>query len=143
MPIQKEKDKPDLDDFVFKSEFDLDKVQKSADLDIKPKIEFESGIENAKDVLIVGTYYEIDIPKEKAITEKTKLKALNMLHEGVIHQFIAEAESFRYQLEVICYKKKIQVDDIDGLALKIWKDTQYINTPKFKGKADVYCIKAL
>jgi len=139
MPIQK--DKPEKD-FVFKSEFDLEKIQKSADLDIKPKIEFELGIEKAKDVIIKGNYYTIEIPIAKAITD-TKLKALNMIYNEVEHQFIAEAESFRYQLEVLCFKKKIQTSDINGLNLRIWKELRQINTPKFKGKAEVYCMKEL
>lgn len=139
-PVQKEKIKPDLDDFQFKSEFDVEKIQKSAEADIKPKIDFDDKIENAKTVIIKGTYYDFELPNEKQIN-KEKVKALNMLYNGVEHYFIAEAESFRFQIDVIRFRKKLTVEQIDGLKLKIWTEIQNINTPKFKGKAKVYCLK--
>jgi len=131
-------------EFEFDSEFDITKIKTSAELDIKPKFEIDGlGLDFAKDVIVKGTYYEIDIPKEKAISGKTRVKALNLIHNGIEHQFIAESESFRYQIDVIRYQKKLNLDEIDGLKLKIWKTRQDLKTDRFTGKADVYNLKAL
>ena len=139
MPVQKPKEKEN----DFESEFDLEKIKTSAKLDIKPKIEFLDGIENAKDVIIKGTYYPLDLPADKQINKQT-VKAINMMYEGIEHYFIAESESFRYQLEVIRFKKGLKSNkELDGLRLRIWTSEQFINTPNFKGKAKVYNLKPL
>lgn len=130
-------------DFEFESEFDISKVKESAELDIKPKFEIEGlGIEFSKDIIIKGSYYNIELPKSKAINDTT-VKAINLIHNGIEHQFICEASSFRYQLDVIRFRRKLKLNQIDGLKLKVWKQNVKIDSDKFKGKADVYCLKEL
>lgn len=130
-------------DFKFESEFDLEKIKAMAEVDVKPKFDIqdsELGIEKAKNIEIVGTYYDLTLPKEKAIG-KNPVKAINVMYNGIEHYFIAESESFRIQLDAIRYKLKLPLNQIDGLKLTIWKTERYLNTPNFKGKAKVYSLK--
>ena len=144
MAKKPEKDQENDEVFVFESDFDVSKIKESAKMDIKPKFEIEGlGIEFSKNVIIKGSYYNIEIPIEKSIDGKTTVKAINFIYNGVEHQFICEAGSFRYQLDVIRFRRKLNIDNIDGLKLKIWKQIATIDSEKFKGKAPVYCLKEL
>ena len=143
--------KPDQDqeqeqeqEFEFESEFDVSKIKESAEMDIKPKFEIEGlGLDYAKDVIVKGTYYDVKIPVAKAISNKTIIKAINLIHNGIEHQFFCESESFKYQIDVIRFRRKLNVNQIDGLKIKIWKQLTQIDTPNFKGKAIVYSLKEL
>lgn len=143
MVKEKEQDQEN-DDFIFESDFDISKIKESAEMDIKPKFEIEGlGLEFSKDVIIKGTFYNIEIPFEKSINGKTTIKALNFIYNGIEHQFICESGSFNYQLDVIRYRLKLNKNQIEGLRLKIWKTIATISSENFKGKAPVYNLKAL
>lgn len=131
-----------VDNFEFQTRFNIKDVEKSANIDIKPKLEItELGIENAKTIEIASVIYEVDIPAEKSIDGSGKMEVIDVYHEGVLHQLVANAKSFQFQLDVLRYKLKFATEeDLIGFKLKIWKEEKYINTPVFKGNAKVYCI---
>ena len=128
-----------LSDFTRKS------IKKSAEVDIKPKLIIESGIDNVKEnVKILTEPYLIKIPKAKAIGNSNELLAINLEYNNIAHQFIAEAGSFRFQLGVLMEKNNlIEPNELIGLIVKIWKTLEQINTPSFKGKAEMYHIELM
>lgn len=122
------------------SDFTQESIKKSAEIEIKPKLTIELGIENAKDVIILSIPYLVEIPKEKAIGSN-KIWMIDLQYNNVAHQFICQAGSFRFQLGVL--KEKLELKDITeliNLYVKIWKTLDFIDTPSFKGKAEMYHI---
>lgn len=122
------------------SDFSMDDVRKSAKLDIKPKLTIDAlGVENSKEIEILSDYYEVEIPKKKA-KGSNKLVMLNVLYEGLIHQFIAQAKSFRYQLAVCMVKLKLnpETDSPEGMCVRLWKDKA--ETKDF-GLVEVYLVE--
>lgn len=124
------------------SDFTQESLTKSAEVEIKPKFEIEGvGIEFAKNVIILSELYKVEIPKEKSIKADNKLWCIDLDYENVEHQFIAEAGSFRFQLGVIMEKLEYtEPKELIGLPVRIWKVIATINTPTFKGKAEVYKV---
>jgi len=139
-----EKKKPKMSEISWLSDFAQENLEKSADIDIKPKLTIELGIDNIKEnIVILSEPYLIEIPKEKAIGSN-ELLAINLEYLGIAHQFIAQAGSFRFQLGVIMEKLEFkEPDELIGLEVKIWKTLEYINTPTFKGKAEMYHISMI
>lgn len=127
------------------SEFSQESLDKSAEVEIKPKLEIEGiGIEFAKNVVILSEPYPVEIPKEKAIGKDNTIWMINLEYQNVEHQFIAQSGSFRFQLGVLA--KKLQLNDMTeliNLPIKIWKQEANINTPSFKGKAVVYQVSMM
>ena len=123
-------------------EFTPESIKKSAELVIHPKLTIDGlGLEHSKNVVILSEPYLVEIPKEKAITKDTKIWMIDLEYERVRHQFICQSGSFRFQLGVL--QEKLGLDDFDdliGFKIKLWKQIADINTPTFKGKAEVYCL---
>jgi len=122
------------------SDIDLSDVKKSAGLNIKPKLTIDAlGIEHAKEIEILSDYYEVTIPKNKA-KGTNKLTMLDVNYSGQIHQFVANAKSFRYQLAVCMVKIGLdpETDTPEGMKIKVWKDKA--ETKDF-GKAEVYLVE--
>jgi len=127
-----------LSDFTQKS------IDNSAEVDIKPKLEIEFvGIEYSKTVVILSEPYKVKIPKEKAIGNQN-IWMIDLEYNDIEHQFIAEAGSFRFQLGVLLKKLDFETPkELIGLPIRIWKVIANINTPTFKGKAEVYKLALL
>ena len=127
------------------SDFTRDSIKKSAEVDIKPKLRIELGIENVKEnIKILSEPYLIVIPKEKAIGKSNELLAINLEYNNIEHQFIAEAGSFRFQLGVLMEKNNfIEPNQLIGSIIRIWKTLERINTSSFKGKAVMYHIELM
>ena len=125
-----------------KKEFTPEKIKKSAEIIIYPKLTIDNlGIEYAKDVIILSEPYLVEIPKEKRIGAETKIWMIDLEYEGVRHQFTAQSGSFRFQLGVLQEKLGFEnFDDLIGFEIKLWKQIANINTPNFKGNAEVYQI---
>ena len=142
---EKKSEKKEKSKIAFLSDFSQESLKKSAEVDIKPKFEIEGiGIEFAKNVLILTEPYKVEIPKEKSIKPDNKIWMINLEYEGVEHQFIAEAGSIRFQLGVIMEKLEYtEPKELIGLPVRIWKVIANINTPTFKGKAEVYKISLM
>ncbi len=124
------------------SDFNQDDLKKSAELEIKPKLTIEElGIEYSKDIEILSNLYQITIPKKKA-KGKNVLFCLDVLYNGIQHQFIAEASSFRYQLGTLMLKQGLDPnkDSPEGICIKLWKE---IAETKNFGKAEVYQLVAI
>ena len=123
------------------SEFTVESIQKSAEVEIKPKLTIDGiGIEYAKNVVILSELYIVEIPKAKAIGNP-KIWMIDFEYEKVEHQFIAQAGSFRFQLGVLMKKLNYsEPKELIDLYIKLWKEMANINTPTFKGKAEVYKI---
>jgi len=139
---EKKSEKKEKSKIAWLSEFSQESLVKSAEIEIKPKFEIEGiGIEFAKNVVILSELYKVEIPKEKAINQKTKLWSIDLEYENVPHSFLAESGSFRYQLGVIMEKLEYtEPKELIGLPVRIWKVIANINTPTFKGKAEVYKV---
>ena len=120
-------------------EFTPESITKSAELIIYPKLTIDGlGLEYSKNVVILSEPYLVEIPKEKAISKDNKIWMIDLEYEGVRHQFICQSGSFRFQLGVL--QEKLNLDDLIGFEIKLWKQLANINTPTFKGKAEVYCM---
>jgi len=139
-----EKKKPEMSKISWLSDFTRKSIKKSADVDIKPKLTIELGIDNVKEnIVILSEPYLIEIPKEKAIGSN-ELLAINLEYLGIEHQFIAQAGSFRFQLGVLMEKLGYsEPSELIDLTVRIWKTLEYINTPSFKGKAEMYHIELM
>ena len=127
------------------SDFTRDSIKKSAEVDIKPKLRIELGIEHVKEnIVILSEPYLITIPKVKAISTSNELLAINLEYNNIAHQFIAEAGSFRFQLGVLMEKNNItEPKELIGLIIRIWKSLETIKTSSFKGKAEMYHIELM
>ena len=124
----------------FMSDINIADVKKSAKLNIKPKLTFDAlGVEYAKEIEILSEYYEVEIPKKKAKGTNILL-FLDVLYNGIEHQFIAQAVSFRYQLAVCQVQLDMNpvVDSPEGMVVKVWKD---VAETKNYGKAEVYLVE--
>ena len=139
---EKKSEKKEKSKIAWLSEFNQESLVKSAEIEIKPKFTIEGiGIEFAKNVVILSELYKVEIPKEKAINQKTKLWSIDLEYENVAHSFLAESGSFRFQLGVIMEKLDYtEPKELIGLPIRIWKVNANINTPTFKGKAEVYKV---
>ena len=121
MPAPKEQKV--LDDFA--EGFKLDDIKKSAVLDIKPKLEIDGlGILNGVEVVVLSIPYKVQLPKGKGLSEDDKIWMINVKYNDVVHQFIAQAASFRYQLLVLVEKHfDGEMEAICGELVKIWKES--------------------
>lgn len=139
---EKKSEKKEKSKIAWLSEFSQESIEKSAEISILPKFEIEGiGIEYAKNVIILTELYKIEIPKEKSIKPNNKLWCINLEYQEVVHQFIAEAGSFRFQLGVIMEKLEYtEPKQLIGLYVRIWKVIANIKTPTFVGKAEVYKV---
>lgn len=130
----------DQEKLNWNSGFDSDSIKKASEVDIKPKLSIDAlGIENGKAIEIISDMYIVNIPKDKAITGNTKLRTIDVIYEGIEHQFICESGSFRFQISVLI--EKLKLDSAIGLKIFLWKEIAEIKTPKFTGKAEVYLLK--
>lgn len=120
-------------------------IKASAKLDIKPRLTIDSiGVENGKNVVIRSEPYRITLPEGKGISKDGKIWMLDISYEGVEHQFIAQAGSFRYQLGVLVEKHfEGKMSEIVGKSVKISKVVAEIKTTEFTGKAEVYQLALL
>ena len=112
-----------LDDFM--EGFKKADIEKSAKLDIKPKLEvFGLGIENGVDVKILTEPYRVQLPEGKGLSKDDKIWMIDVMYQSVIHQFICQAGSFRYQLLVLVEKHfEGNMSEIIGEIVKIWKES--------------------
>jgi len=140
--VKETETKPEKSKIDFLSDFNQESIDKSAEVEINPKFEIEGvGIEYAKNVLILSAPYKVEIPKEKSIKANNKIWMIDLDYQDVKHTFIAEAGSFRFQLGVIMKKLEYtEPKELIGLPVRIWKVNANINTPTFKGKAEVYKV---
>jgi len=140
--VKESETKPEKSKIAWLKEYNQESLEKSAKIDIKPKFEIEGiGINFAKNVIILSDLYKVEIPKEKSIKADNKIWMIDLEYQDVKHQFIAEAGSFRFQLGVIMEKLEFtEPKELIGLPIRIWKVIANIDTPTFKGKAEVYKI---
>jgi len=120
-------------------------IKKSAEMDIKPRLIIETiGVENGVNVEVLSVPYLIKIPEAKSMSKNNEIWMIDLLHENIEHQFIAQAGSFRYQLGVLI-EKHLGGDpkNIINRSVKIWKEMGKINTVQFKGNAEMYKIELL
>lgn len=131
-----------LDDFL--GDIDEEKLKISAGMEASPKLIIEDvGVENSKQVKILSAPYIIEIPVEKSMSEDNHLKIIDVEYEGVKHQFVAQAKSFRYQFGVIMTQlgfKKTEVEKMIGAVIKIW--LEWVVLPKW-GKQKLYSVSLI
>ena len=140
--MSEKKKQTEMSTIDFLSDFTVENLKKSADLEIKPKLSIdECGIEFGKKVVILSIPYIVEIPKAKAIGTN-KIWMIDLEYNDIDHQFIAQANSFRFQLGVLMEKLGLsEKESLIDLFVLIWKTLEQINTPTFKGKAEMYHIK--
>ena len=112
-----------IDDFM--EGFNKADIEKSAKLDIKPKLEvFGLGVENGVDVQILTEPYRVQLPEGKGLSKDDKIWMIDVMYQDVIHQFICQAGSFRYQLLVLVEKHfEGNMSEVIGEMVKIWKES--------------------
>ena len=112
-----------IDDFM--EGFKKADIEKFAKLDIKPKLEiFDLGVENGVDVKILTEPYKIQLPEGKGLSKDDKIWMIDVMYQDVIHQFICQAGSFRYQLLVLVEKHfEGNMSEVIGEMVKIWKES--------------------
>jgi len=100
-------------------------IEKSAKLDIKPKLEIDGlGIDYGLDVQILTEPYIVQLPKGKGLSNDDKIWMIDVMYMNVIHQFIAQAASFRFQLGVLVEKHfEGNMANVIGEMVKIWKES--------------------
>ena len=142
--VKTELDQKNKEKISWLSDFSKESLDKSAEIDIKPKLTIDGlGLEYSKTVVILSEPYKVEIPKSKAIGNN-KIWMMDLEYEGIIHQFICESSSFRFQLGVLMKKLGFtEPTELIQLPIRIWKTTTNINTPKFKGNVDVYQISLM
>ena len=108
----------------FAEGFTKEDISKSAKLDIKPKLEIIGlTIKNGIDVQILTKPYIVKLPKGKGLSKDDKIWMIDVMYMDVIHQFIAQAASFRYQLLVLVEKHlNDNMANVIGERVKIWKE---------------------
>ncbi len=127
---------------LWLSEFSAESIKKSAEVNILPKLSIEGvGLEYAKDVIIMSEPYIVEIPKAKAISDDNKIWMIDMEYGNILHQFIAQSGSFRFQLGVLIEKLGLEMSDLIGFHIKLWKERATIKNAQFKGQAEVYILK--
>lgn len=143
--VKPEVDQEKKSEIDWLSDFTEKSLDNSAEVDIKPKLTIDGiGIEYSKNVVILSEPYKVEIPKEKAIGKDNKIWMIDLEFENVEHQFIAQSGSFRFQLGVLAKKLKLsEMSELINLPIKIWKQISTINTPTFKGKAEVYQVSMM
>lgn len=141
----KETEKEPDQEISWLKDFKPEAIKKASEVDIKPKLTIDGiGIEYAKICTILTLPKKVNIPKEKAIGNSNLIFMMDLEYEGVSHNFICQSGSFRFQLGVLMNKLGFtDVDDLIGLPIRIWKTKSYINTPVFKGQAEVYQINLM
>lgn len=134
--------KETLDDFL--GDIKTEDLEFSAGLNILPKLYIEDvGVENAKQVKVMSAPYTIEIPEAKSMSDDNHLKIIDMEYEDVIHQFVAQAKSFRYQYGVIMVQlgfKTTETERMIGAILKIW--LEWVELEKF-GKQKLYKVSLI
>ena len=123
-------------------EFSQESLELSSEMEIKPKLTIELGIEKSKEVIILSEPYKVEIPKEKAIGSN-KIWMIDLEYNNIAHSFIAQSGSFRYQLGVIMTKLEVEPSELIGIPIRLWKTLEQINTPTFKGKAEMYHVSIM
>ena len=114
-------------------DLDKEKVKKVADLNILPSIKI--GIDDIYNVKVHS------LPKLTKFADDNEY--FNMLVElnDVIYQFNCNAMSFRFQLATLLEKHlKGNAEALIGKTIQISKTIAKLNTPTFKGNAEVYQI---
>lgn len=129
----------------FLEGFTSEDIKASAALDIKPKLEIIGlTIDNAVEVQFLSEPYEVQLPIGKGMSKDDKIWMLDVMYKNTVHQFIAQANSFRYQLGVLI--EKYFGGDMSRIVqrnFKIWKEIAQIDKPEFKGKAEVYQVSLI
>ena len=143
--VKTELDQENKEKISWLSDFKPEAIKKASEVDIKPKLTIDGlGIEFAKICTILSLPHKVEIPKEKAIGNSNKIYMMELNYEGVEHQFTCESGSFRFQLGVLLKKLGFsEPDDLIGLPIRIWKTKTHINTPTFKGLAEVYQVNLM
>ena len=129
-----------IDDFM--EGFKKADIEKSAKLDIKPKLEvFGLGVENGVDVQILTEPYRVQLPEGKGLSKDDKIWMIDVMYQDVIHQFICQAGSFRYQLLVLVEKHfEGNMSEVIGEMVKIWKESVVLDK---WGESILYKIELL
>ena len=142
--MSEKKKQPEKSKISWLSDFTQESLEKSAEMIIKPKLTIELGIDNVKEnIIILSEPYLVKIPKEKAIGSN-EILMIDLEYNGIAHQFIAQAGSFRFQLGVLMEKLGYtEPTELIDLPIKIWKTIESINTPTFKGKAEMYHVSIM
>ena len=111
----------------------------------KPKLEIIGlTIDNAVEVQFLGEPYVVQLPIGKGMSKDDKIWMLDVMYKNTVHQFIAQANSFRYQLAVLVQKHfDGDMSKIVKKNFKIWKEIAQIDKPEFRGKAEVYQVSLI
>lgn len=126
----------------FFSDIDKEAVKKSAEADFLPKLELQGlGVVNAVEVIVLSVPTKVKIPEAKSISKDNMIWIMNVSYLDIPHYIISQGRSFKFQIAVLLEKHNLSITDLVGKAIRIWKTEEDLDTPRFKGKAEVYHIE--
>jgi len=123
-------------------DIDLESVKKVSELNILPtlKVNYDkvNNISDVYNVIVLG------LPTLTMFADNNQYFVMLIEHNEVIYQFNCNGKSFRFQLATLIEKKfKGIPDNLIGHTIQISKTMANINTPAFKGKAEVYQVSLI
>lgn len=133
---EKDQEKNWMDDI------DLESVKKVSELNILPtlKINYDkvNNISDVYNVIVLG------LPTLTMFADNNQYFVMLIEHNDVVHQFNCNGKSFRFQLATLIEKKfNGKAENLVGHTIQISKTIADINTPAFKGKAEVYQVSLI
>ena len=125
--------------FNFMDNLNMEKVSKVAKLNILPT--FKVNYDQKQNISDIYNVVVLSLPNPTKFADgNTYLTMLVEMNE-VVYQFNANAESFQFQLGVLIEKHfEGKIDDLLTHTIQISKTMAKIDTPTFKGMAEVYQV---
>jgi hypothetical protein len=117
----------------WKKGLDMNSVRKVAELNILPSIKIDLG-----DIVNLKIH---SLPTPTKFADGNTYETMLVELSENIYQLNCNAESFKFQFAVLSEKHFNGIDEnMVGHTIQVSKIETYIDTPKFKGKAEVYQI---
>ena len=137
----KEKD-TEKEVYNFMDNLEMEKVDKVSKLNILPTLKVSyNERDNVSDVFNVKVH---SLPTPTLFADGNTYDTMLLEMNDVIYQFNANGRSFQFQLAVLIQKHfKGILEKLIGHIIQISKTMAKIDTPNFKGKAEVYIVSLI
>ena len=134
--------KTDQEKRNWMDDIDLESVKKVSELNILPtlKINYDkvNNISDVYNVIVLG------VPTLTMFADDNEYFVMLVELNEVVHQFNCNGKSFRFQLATLIEKKfEGKAENLIGHTIQISKTMANINTPAFKGMAEVYQVSLI
>jgi len=128
--------------YNFMDNLEMDKVDKVSELNILPtlKVSYDK-INKISDVFNVKVH---SLPTPTKFADGNTYDTMLLEMNDVIYQFNANGKSFQFQLGVLITKHfEGKLEKLIGHIIQISKTMAKIDTPNFKGVAEVYIVSLI